>query len=400
MNALIADTLPSDCCDALSALGLTVRYEPSLQGDALIGAVADAHVLIVRSTKVPAAVMEAGKRLQVIVRAGAGVNTIDCEAAAAQGIFVANCPGKNAVAVAELTMGLILALDRRIADNVASLRDGRWDKATFSKADGLLGRTLGIVGLGRIGREVFKRANAFGMKCIGWSRSLTDEDAAILGLERMASVGALCARSDVVTVHVAKTNETTHLIGRAEIDAMKPGALLIHMARGGVVDEEALVEAVADGRIRAACDVYESEPKSGQSDFAHPLAALDGFYGTHHIGASTQQAQQAVADEVVRVVAEWLSTGSVDNCVNLTKQSAATGQLLVRHLDRVGVLATVLDVLKQGRINVQEMENRIFEGALAASAKITVEQAPSAETLNQLRTCSPDVLGVEWLANK
>jgi D-3-phosphoglycerate dehydrogenase len=204
----------------------------------------------------------------------------------------------------------------------------------------------------------------------------------------------------VVTVHVAKTAETTHLIGRAEIDAMRPGALLIHMARGGVVDEAVLVEAVAAGRIRAASDVYESEPKSGQSDFEHPLAGLDGFYGTHHIGASTQQAQQAVADEVVRVVGEWMSTGSVDNCVNLTKKSAATGQLLVRHLDRVGVLATVLDVLKQDHINVQEMENRIFDGAVAASAKITVEQAPSAATLDQLRTCSPDVLGVEWLANE
>jgi len=397
MNVLIADKLPEDSRQEMVKLGFDVCYEPGLSGNELQAAIAEAHVLVVRSTKVPASTIEAAHRLQLIIRAGAGVNTIDCATAASLGVFVANCPGKNAVAVAELTMGLILSLDRQIADNVASLRAGQWDKSRYGKAQGLYGRTLGIVGLGRIGDEVRKRAQAFGMRCVVWSRSLTPERASELGVVRASTVLELCAQSEVISVHVAKTAETTHLIGVAELAAMKEGTLLVHMARGGVVDEDALATSVRAGHVRAAADVYENEPKGGREPFQTPLGDLDGFYGTHHIGASTAQAQEAVASEVVRIMRAWSQEGMVPNCVNVSTHTEAAGQLLVRHRDRVGVLATVLDVLKGAEINVQEMENTLFAGGEAACAKIVVEQVPNAGVLSQLRDCSSDVLGIEWL---
>ncbi len=398
MRVLIADKMPERCVQELSSLGFDVVNEPGLSGDTLTEAIGDVHVLVVRSTKVPAHTLTAGRRLQLVVRAGAGVNTIDIEAAAGLGVFVANCPGKNAVAVAELTMGLILALDRRIADNVASLRAGRWEKSRFGRARGLYGRTLGIVGLGRIGEELVTRAQAFGLRCIAWSRSLSVERAEELGIGFAPSVLALCEQSDIVSVHVAKTPETTHLIGAKELAAMPEGSFFLNMARGGVVDDSALAEAIGRGHIRAASDVYEEEPKGGAGEYTSGLADLADFYGTHHIGASTEQAQEAVATEVLRIIRAWSQEGVVHNCVNVSTQSQASGQLLVRHRDRVGVLATVLDVLKSAHINVQEMENLLFAGGEAACAKIVVAQVPSDRVLSGLRSCSEDVLGVEWLA--
>jgi D-3-phosphoglycerate dehydrogenase len=399
MKVLLADTLPAETQDKLLELGFEVEFQPELGPDDLPAAMGDAHVLVVRSTRVTRACIQAAASLQIIIRAGAGTNTIDCEAASAHGIFVANCPGKNAVAVAELAMGLILSLDRRIPDNVSALRDGQWRKSQFAKSRGLFGRTLGIIGLGRIGLEVLHRAKAFGMECVAWSRSLSDEQAAELGVERCSSVMDLCRRADIVTVHVALSEETRHLLGASEIDAMRPGALLVNLSRGGVVDDIAMKSAVDRGGIRAASDVFEQEPKGGEAGFDNPLSESANFYGTHHIGASTEQAQIAIAEEVARILAHWLDTGTVLNCVNRSQHTPAAGQLLVRHLDRVGVLATVLDVLKGADINVKEMQNTMFEGAVAACAKITVEQAPNSALIVQLQACSEHVLGVEFVPN-
>lgn len=400
MKIVIADAFPAEARTQLGLLGLNVVFEPKLSADTLPDAVGDASILVVRSTKVTAQTIEAAPRLQVIIRAGAGTNTIDCAAAAHRGVFVANCPGKNAIAVAELTMGLIIASDRRIPSNVQDLREGTWNKKRYAKARGLYGRTLGVIGVGRIGREVVGRARAFGMRCIVRDRTLTEADVTELGVELYDTVEDVCSRADIITLHVPLNDETRHMIGPREIASMRQGALVINMARGGVVDDEALAEAVAAGRIRAAADVYEREPKGGQAVFESALGQLDDFYGTHHIGASTEQAQAAIAAEVLDIVGAWLKTGTVKNHVNLSPAPPAQGLLLVRHLDRVGVLATVLDVLKRADINVQDMSNTIFDGAVAACAKIAVEEAPSPSVLADLASCSPDVLGIEWIPNR
>jgi D-3-phosphoglycerate dehydrogenase len=397
MKVLLADRLPQGTMTQLERLGLDVASRPELGADDLPAAIAGARVLVVRSTKVTEATMEAADALQLIIRAGAGTNTIDTQAAAKRAIHVANCPGKNAVAVAELTLGLLLALDRAIPDNVASLRAGRWEKKRFSKGRGLHGRTLGVIGMGRIGQEVVTRAQAFGMVCVAWSRSLTDERANALGVTRCATVKEVFAQSDAVAIHVAMTRETKHLVGAEELAAMPDGGFVIHAARGGVVDDEALASEIEAGRLRAASDVYEDEPKGGQADYDGRFRALEGFYGTHHIGASTEQAQQAIGDEVVRIVGHWLDTGEALNCVNRKDRSPAKGQLLVRHLDRVGVLAHVLEVISGAGISVKDMRNTIFDDTGAAVAAITLELTPGPATLNAISSECPHVLGVEWM---
>ena len=195
---LIADRLPNQALEAFAQLGLEVISKPDLQADELPAAIPGCHLLVVRSTRVTRTAIESADMLQGIIRAGAGTNTIDCEAAAERAIHVANCPGKNAVAVAELTFGLMLSLDRFIPDGVASLRDGQWEKGRFGKGRGLLGRTLGIIGLGRIGREVLKRGKAFGMNCTAFDLGLTPELAQELGIARAESVLSLCAQADFV----------------------------------------------------------------------------------------------------------------------------------------------------------------------------------------------------------
>jgi len=357
----------------LGQLGFETEIDPTLQGDALeerLGSWSPS-VLVVRSTRVEARHVTAAPRLSLVVRAGAGVNTIDLDACSAAGVFVANCPGKNAVAVAELAMGLILALDRRIPDNVIDLRAGTWNKGLYSKGTGLAGRTVGVLGMGRIGAALAKRAQAFDMKVIAWSRSLTEARAKALGLRRAESPEDLARQSDILSVHLAATPETRGLVDERVLDALGSDGLLINTARADVIDHQALAQALDRG-LRAGLDVFPDEPKGKQGPFESAIATHPNVYGTHHIGASTTQAQNAVAAEVCRIIEGFRLTGTVDNCVNLRRQSAADHVLVVRHMDRVGVLAGVLDTLRRADINVQEMENTIFAGAKAASARIQV----------------------------
>jgi D-3-phosphoglycerate dehydrogenase len=382
MKILIADKFESAGVAALEAAGCEVVHDPDLKDEALAAAVRDtgADVLVVRSTKVTEPMLDAG-RLGLVVRAGAGYNTIDVAAASSRGIYVSNCPGKNAVAVAELAFGLILALDRRVADNVAELREGRWNKKEFSKARGLFGRTLGLVGVGRIGQEMIARARAFGMPVVAWSRSLTDERAAELGVTRLHSPEAVAAAADVLSVHVALNAETRGLVSDRVLSALKPGAYVVNTSRAEVVDQAALERAVRERGIRAGLDVFEGEPSAATGEVSLDLASLPNVYVTHHIGASTDQAQGAIADETVRIIRTYKETGRVPNVVNLAARTPATHMLVVRHRDRVGVLAHVLTELRAAGINVQEMENVVFEGAEAAIARIHLDQAPAADVL-------------------
>ncbi len=393
MRVLIADKFEKSGLDKLQAIGCEVVYKPGTKEDALAREIGrlQPDVLIVRSTKVTEPILHAGA-LKLVVRAGAGYNTIDVAAASRRGIYVSNCPGKNSVAVAELAFGLILALDRRIADNVISLRQGQWDKTEYSKARGLFGRTLGLIGLGQIGREMVPRAAAFGMNVIAWSRSLTPEAAGALGVTYKESPLAVAAGSDIVSVHVALTPSTRGMVGAEFFAAMRKGAYFINTSRAEVIDQEALGRAVCEKSIRAGLDVFDDEPATGAGEFQSAIAQDAAVYGTHHIGASTEQAQEAIAAESVRIVRVFKETGKVPNVVNLARTSAATCALLVRHLDRPGVLAGVLDVISAAHINVQEMENTIFEGAEAAVARIHLETAPGEDVMDKVRGSSPHIL--------
>lgn len=394
MKVLIADALPENAVQSLSELGLDIDFRPKLSAGELPAAVGDAGVLIVRSTRVTAETIAAAESLSLIVRAGAGVNTIDIDAANRRGIYVANCPGKNSIAVAELTMGLLLSLDRRIADNAADFRNGVWNKSVYSKAQGLAGDTFGIIGFGQIGCEVARRARAFDLKVYAWSRSLTHETAAEHGVTFCDSVEDLLGRCRIVSLHAALTPETRGLMNAQRIVMLQPGAVLLNTSRAELVDEAALVTAVRDGKIAAGLDVFADEPEGGSGEVHSALQQLPNALVTHHIGASTEQAQRAVSNEAVRIVREYATRGQVPNWVNRSQATSARCQLSVRHFDKPGVLANVLTELKQQNINAEELENVIFDGNLTACCTIKLDDQPSAETLARIRARTEEVISV------
>jgi len=397
MKVLIADKFEKVGIDGLKELGCTVVSEPDVKPDALPELIkqADPHILIVRSKKVTAETLRAGTALTLVIRAGAGIDTIDVAAASDLGVFVSNCPGKNSIAVAELVLGLLLTCDRRIPDQVAQLRQGKWNKGEFSKGRGLYGRTLGIVGLGQIGREVAARAQAFGMKVVAWSRSLTHEEADRLGIAYAQTPVEVARQADAVTINVAANPETKNLVNAEFLAAMKPGAYLINTARGSVVDEAALAAAVRDKGIRAGLDVYQHEPGGNTGEFANPIVQSAGVYGTHHVGASTDQAQVAIAHEVIRIVQSFKATGEVPNVVNRLAKSSATHVLTIRHRNRPGVLAHVFGVLAGASINVEEVENIIYHGAHATLARIHLDGQPEPAALDRIRRGNPDIISAE-----
>jgi D-3-phosphoglycerate dehydrogenase len=397
VKILVADAFAKDRLADLAALGLEVDHRPDLPVKEVAAAARDASILVVRGKQVGADVFENAPALSLVVRAGAGTNTIDVSAASRRGVYVANCPGQNSVAVAELAIGLLVALDRRIPDNVAQLRAGKWDKKRFSESAGLFGRTLGLAGLGAIGREVAVRGKAMGMRVVAWSRSLDDRRAKELGVERAPDLLGLAREADALSLHLPLSKDTRGVVSREVLAAMRPGALLVNTARAEVVDQEALLELAASGRIRVGTDVFPGEPEKGSADFDSPLGRLPGVYGTHHIGASTAQAQDAIAAETVRIVAAFVRSGHVPNCVNVARKTPARARMVVRHLDRVGVLASVLGAVREAGINVEEVQNTVFEEARAASCSIDLGEPPAPALLDRVRGL-PDVLFVDAVA--
>jgi D-3-phosphoglycerate dehydrogenase / 2-oxoglutarate reductase len=397
MKVLIADKFEKVGIDGLKELGCSIVSQPDLTAEALPGAVreVDPHILIVRGTKVTAETLNAGTALTLVIRAGAGIDTIDVPAASSRGIFVSNCPGKNSIAVAELVLALVLACDRRVPDQVADLRQGKWNKAEYSKARGLFGRTLGIVGLGQIGREVAARARAFGMRVLAWSRTLTHEEADRLGVAYAHNPLEVARLSDIVTINVAANADTEHLVNAEFLAAMRPGAYLINTSRGSVVDEAALAQVIADKKLRVGLDVFQGEPAGGKGEFTSAILQVPGVYGTHHVGASTDQAQVAIAHEVIRIVQAFQATGEVPNVVNRLARSSASHVLSIRHRNRPGVLAHVFGVLAGAEINVEEVENIIYHGAQATLARIHLDGAPGNGALDRIKTGNADIISVE-----
>jgi D-3-phosphoglycerate dehydrogenase len=397
MKTLIADNFSEAHIQRLTQLGCDVTCLPGIKAEELPQVIGPYKILVVRGKRVSAETLNASPQLALVLRAGAGVNTIDVKAASARGIFVSNCPGKNSIAVAELVFALLLAIDRRVPDNVASLRAQKWNKKEYSKAEGLFGKTLGVIGVGQIGREVITRARAFGLRILAWSRSLTPEGAKALEVERCDDVESVLSRSDVVSLHLALKPETRKLINAARLALMKPNAILINTSRGEIVDQSALRAALEAGKIRAGLDVFDPEPAEGMAEFTEPLLRLPNLYGTHHIGASTEQAQEAIGDEAMRIIETFIKTGVVLNCVNLASRTPAKWQLVVRHYDRVGVLAFVMDQLRRAGINIEDVQNIIFEGAAAASCRMQLAADPGPDLLHSIQSGNEHILGVELL---
>ncbi|MHC4697262.1 MAG: hydroxyacid dehydrogenase [Planctomycetota bacterium] len=318
MKVLIADKFGENGVAALREDGLDVVVDPALKDAALTDAIRGTacNVLVVRSTRVTPEMLDASPNFAMVIRAGSGYDTIDVAAATEKGIRVCNCPGMNAVAVAELTLGLMIALDRRIVDGTNDLCQGVWNKKEYGKARGLKGRTLGVVGLGRIGSEVAKRAAAFDMTLL-YTDVIARADLEELYRMRRVALEQLLAEADFISLHTPGGGETKHLISDEQFKLMKPTAFVLNCSRGGVVDEKALARAIESGTIAGAgLDVYEIEPAATDKDFADPVVNNARVYGTHHIGASTEQAQDAVAEEAVRIVRGFTATGQFINCVN------------------------------------------------------------------------------------
>jgi len=397
MKTLVADKFSEAHIARLAQLGCDVTYKPATKAEELPALIAPYKILVVRSKQVTPDTLKAGEQLALVLRAGAGVNTIDVKAASARGIFVSNCPGKNSIAVAELVFALLLAIDRRVPDNVAALRAHKWNKKEFSEADGLFGKTLGVIGTGQIGREVITRARAFGLRILAWSRSLTPEEAKLLGVERCDSADEVFRQADIITLHLALKPDTRKFVNAARLALLKPNAILINTARGEVVDQAALRANLQAGKLRAGLDVFDPEPAESTAAFADPILDLPNLCGTHHIGASTEQAQDAIAEEAVRIIQTFLRTGVVLNCVNVAMRTPAKWQLVVRHYDRVGVLAFVMDQIRRAGINIEEVQNLIFEGAAAASCRIQLDAEPTPDLPGNLKAGNPDILGLELL---
>ncbi len=389
LKVLIADKFPDKYIQELKDLGLEVIYEPKLGEKDLPKAAEDVDILVVRSTIVNEETINSSKTLNLIIRAGSGVNNIAIQAANKKGIYVANCPGMNAVAVAELTMGLMIALDRFIPDNVSDFNNGIWNKDKYSKGKGLKGKTLGLIGVGNIGKEVAKRALAFEMNVYGKDISRI-EGVPIKDFSEMDKLLELC---DVVSIHLPATPLTKGLFNKQMFSCMKNGAYLINTSRHDIIVEEDLLEAIKEKNIRYACDVFKGEPEGKSGEVKSILQGNPNIYVTHHIGASTEQAQDAVAQETINIIKHFVHSGVIDHWVNRAKQIDVKYQLVVKHFDKPGVLASVLDIIKDANINIEEIENIIFEGGIAACCTMKLRSPASADMIKKMREL-PNILSV------
>lgn len=381
LKVLVADKFPEKYIQQMKDLDLEVIYNPKLGEKDLPEAGKDVDIIVVRSTVVNEETINRSEKLNLIIRAGSGVNNINIAAANKKGIYVTNCPGMNAVAVAELAVGLMIALDRYIPDNVSDFNKGVWNKDKYSKGKGLKGKTLGLIGVGNIGKEVAKRALAFEMNVYGKDISRI-EGVQIKDFSEMDQLLPLC---DVVSIHLPATPQTKGLFNKQMFGYMKDGAYLINTSRQDIIVEDDLLEAIKEKNIRYACDVFKGEPEAKSGEVSSKLQNNPNIYVTHHIGASTEQAQDAVAEETINIIKHFVHSGVIDHWVNRAKVTDAHYQLVVKHYDKPGVLASVLDVIRNGNINIEEIENIIFEGGIAACCTLKLQTAATAEMLKQIK---------------
>lgn len=321
MKVLLADKLAPVVQNYLDSQGHETIADPNLKGDSLKTALTEhaPSILVVRSTKVQAEHFNACPSLKLVIRAGAGVNTIDLDTASKKGVLIANCPGRNAIAVAELVLGHILNWDRHIFENISDFRQGIWNKKTHGKARGLFGQTLAVCGMGAIGKAVVQRAKAFGMHVKAWSRSLTPKQAETLGVEFCATPLEAASNADILTVHLPAVADTKNFVDATLLNAMNDGGFVINTSRNSLLNETDLLSAIESKGLKAGLDVFDNEPASSDNTVDSVLCNNPNVYVSHHIGASTDQATTSVAEGVVEIIDAWTQTGTVLNCVNSTK---------------------------------------------------------------------------------
>ena len=344
-SILITDPIEQSAIDILTAEGFTVVHRPGISPDELKAVIGEYDALIVRSgTTVTADIISRADHLRVIGRAGTGVDNVDVEAATRRGILVMNVPGGNTISTAEHTVALLLALARNIPSAVNSLKEGKWERKRFTGIE-LYGKTIGIIGLGKVGREVAVRCKAFGMNVIGYDPILATDVATKLGVE-LVSLNELYARSDIITVHTPLTDETRGMISDAEIARCKSGVLFVNCARGGIIDEGALLRGLESGKVAgAALDVFSAEPPKGNPLVAHPRVVA-----TPHLGAATGEAQEKVAVMIARQVADALRDRSIVGAVNLPDPSIAGRKDLLPYLKLAEKLGSLLSQLMHGAL--------------------------------------------------
>lgn len=393
-RVLISDKLESPGLDLLRQAGIELDERHGLKGDALKEAIRAADGVIVRSgTTVTAELLDDPGKLRCVVRAGVGVDNIDVAAATRKGIVVMNTPGGNTVSTAEHTITLLMSLARLIPAADATMKAGRWDRGKFVGTQ-LAGKTLGVVGLGRIGREVARRAAGLDMKVVGFDPFLSPDRAGQLGIEAVAGLDDLLPRCDFLTVHTPLTPETTSLIGAAQIARMPKGARVLNCARGGIINEEALVEALKSGHLAgAALDVYVTEPPPPD----HPLLKLPNVVTTPHLGASTVEAQVSVAREAAQLIIDYLTKGIVQFAVNM----AAVDRTELEELRLYVALAWRLGLLHaqmgQGAICRATLH---YRGEIARRSTKLVTAAFAAGLLESALAQNVNIVNAELLARE
>jgi D-3-phosphoglycerate dehydrogenase/(S)-sulfolactate dehydrogenase len=336
-RVLVADDLSAEGVEILRKAGLQVDVRVGMKPEELEAAVGDYHAIAVRSaTKITAKVLEKASLLRVVGRAGVGVDNVDLESATRRGVVVMNTPGGSSVTVAELALAMMLALSRHIAQATSSIKGGKWEKKRFQGHE-LSGKTLGVVGIGNIGSVVVDRARAMKMHVVAFDPFVSEEAAAKMGVE-LVPLEQVWKRADVISLHVPFTEKTRNVVNADTLAQMKKGVLLVNCARGGLVDEKALADALGSGHVGgAALDVFEKEPVAPD----HPLLKLDNFICTPHLGASTEEAQAAVAVAIAEQLAAFLTRGEVKNAVNVPSMSREALERFGPYLDLAGKLGSL-----------------------------------------------------------
>jgi D-3-phosphoglycerate dehydrogenase len=393
-RVFISDKLEAGGIDMLKQAGLEVDNRPGLKDAALQEALRTADGMVVRSgTRVTAQLLDNPGKLRAIVRAGVGVDNIDVPAATRKGIVVMNTPGGNTISTAELTISHLMSLARHLPAADATMRQGKWERAKLTGCQ-LAGKTLGIVGLGRVGREVARRAGGLDMKVIGYDPFLAPDRASQLGIEAAADLDSLLPRCDFLTVHTPLTAETTSLIGARELARMKKGAQVLNCARGGIIDEQALADALRSGHLAgAALDVFVQEPPPAD----HPLLKLPNVVLTPHLGASTVEAQESVALEAAQLLIDFLKRGAIQFAVNVAAVDRTELEEVRLYVDLARRLGLLHAQMCQGAIKRAELH---YRGEVARRSTRLITAAFAAGLLEYRLAQQVNVVNSELLARE
>lgn len=385
MKILVACELPEFALDELRTLGLPVEFSPDLSADELPGAIADVTLLIVSRLRVSPEAIAAGKSLQLIVCWDADTSNIAVEEASNQGILVASGPETNAVAIAELAIGLLIALDRDLVSHAHDLRgERRRDSDGLPTAMGLAGRSLGMLQLGEVGRSIARRLRGFGVKVLAWAPGLTPEEAQLHGIQYCAWPGEVGRDSEMIVVYAADASEAAR-VDESFLNSVRDGALLVYIGHPGGFEESALLDAVERRGLKVAIDVLPPATEHASIRYRTELFRHPGVIGTFRLANRTQQALHASARRAVETIRRFLVSGEIDGAVNLVERSPATWLLVLRLRDTVGIMAQVMDAIRADGINAEEITTRVFKGARAAWCTVALDERPGADTLAAIR---------------